>query len=127
MLFDDNRLDDELSRQMFKLSEMQLQDGAWPWFPGGAANEYITLYIATGFGRLRHLGVQVDTAPAVKSLARLDQWMTESHHRIHADQRDKNQLTATVALYLYGRSFFLADQPIAAAHQEAVKFWLRQA
>ena len=57
-------------------------DGAWPWFPGGPENDYITLYIATGFGRLRHLGVKVDVAPAVKALARLDAWVDEIYRHI---------------------------------------------
>ena len=44
-------------------SEMQLSDGRWPWFPGGYGNDYITLYIVTGFGRLRHLGADVNLGP----------------------------------------------------------------
>ncbi len=60
-----------------KLTEMQLADGSWPWFPGGRGNDYITLYIATGYGRLRHLGVPVDVAPAVKAFGRLDAWADE--------------------------------------------------
>ena len=60
-LFDDNRLNDEMARGLRKLAELQRQDGAWPWFPGGPANDYITLYIATGFGRLRHLGVDLES------------------------------------------------------------------
>ncbi|MGV3486216.1 MAG: alpha-2-macroglobulin family protein [Planctomycetaceae bacterium] len=127
VLFEDNRLDEETSRLLFKLQSMQLEDGAWPWFPGGRANDYITLYITTGFGRLRHLGVNLDTTAALKSLARLDQWMTKSYQDIAVDQRDKNQLSTTIALYLYARSFFLADQPVADVHQQAVQYWLKQA
>lgn len=127
VLFDENRLNDETSRLLFKLNAMQLEDGRWPWFPGGPANDYITLYIATGFGRLRHLGANLDTSPAVKSLARLDQWVTELYDGIAKAERDKNQLSATVALYLYGRSFFLDDLPIADPHREAVNYWLTQA
>jgi uncharacterized protein YfaS (alpha-2-macroglobulin family) len=127
ILFDDNRLNDETARLLHKLAEQQLADGAWPWFPGGPANDYITLYITTGFGRLRHLGVQIDTAPAVKSLARLDAWVTEIYNRIPADRRDKNNLSTTIALYLYGRSFFLKDQAVGDAHKTAVNYWQGQA
>ncbi|MCA9173755.1 MAG: hypothetical protein KDB14_04645 [Planctomycetales bacterium] len=127
ILFDDNRLNDETARLLHKLAEQQLADGAWPWFPGGPANDYITLYITTGFGRLRHLGVKLDMAPAVKSLTRLDAWVTEIYSRIPADQRDKNHLSTTIAFYLYGRSFLLEDQAIADAHKEAVDYWLGQA
>ncbi len=127
ILFDNNRLDEETSRALQKLTQMQLDDGAWPWFPGGHANDYITLYVTTGFGRMRHLGVKIDTAPAVKSLLRLDGWMTEQFQRIKPDDRAANHLSSTVALYLYGRSFFLQDQPIAPEHRDAWNYWISQA
>jgi len=125
ILFDANRLDDESARALRKLSEMQLGEGLWPWFPGGRPSEYISLYITTGFGRLRHLGVPVDITPAVKSLGALDAWM-DNHYR-HIIHKDKYVPSYTDALYLYGRSFFLKDKPIAKEHQEAVDFFLRQA
>ncbi len=126
ILFDNNRLNQETARLLRKLSDQQYPDGRWPWFPGGPANDYITLYITTGFGRLRHLGVDVDMAAAVKSLAQLDAWATRIYTRIKATDRDKNHLSSLIALYLYGRSFYLNDKPIAAEHQEAVTYWLGQ-
>ncbi|MCY2989013.1 MAG: MG2 domain-containing protein [Planctomycetota bacterium] len=128
VLFDDNRLNEETSRLLRKLAEQQLPDGAWPWFPGGPGNDYITLYITTGFGRLRHLGVDLDVASAVKSLNRLDGWIDGVYREIlkHSD-KDKNHLSSTIALYLYGRSFFLKDKPIADPHKAAVDYFLGQA
>ncbi|MGB7347727.1 MAG: alpha-2-macroglobulin family protein [Pirellulaceae bacterium] len=127
ILFDDNRLDEETRRLIQKLSDMQYPDGAWPWFPGGRENDYITLYITTGFGRMRHLGVDIDSAPAIKSLNRLDAWATERYLNIKPAHRDLNNLSTTMAFYLYGRSFFLKDQPVAAQHREAIDYWLNQA
>jgi hypothetical protein len=129
ILFDENRLADETSRALFKLKQMQLDDGLWPWFPGFRGSTYITLYIVTGFGRLRHLGSnQVDVSCAIKALDALDKWMDERYRWIleHGD-RHQNHLGSTIALYLYGRSFFLSDKPIAAQHQEALNYWLSQA
>ena len=126
ILFDENRLKDELDRAFKKLSQTQLPNGAWSWMPGGRDNRYITLYITTGFGRLRHLGVKVDLAPAIKSLAHLDDWMHQLYQKIKASDREQNHLSSTVALYLYGRSFFLDDQPITEKHQEAVNYWISQ-
>ena len=128
ILFDANRLDDESTRTLAKLVEMQLNDGSWPWFPGGRGNDYITLYITTGFGRLRHLGVDIDTKAAVKSLTRLDNWM-DDHYRdiLKWPDPEKYVLSSTDALYLYGRSFFLKDKPIGKAHTDAVEFFLKQA
>ena len=128
ILFDANRLNDELARGLKKLVEMQEADGSWPWFPGGHPNDYITLYITTGFGRLRHLGVDVDVAAAVRSLTRLDAWIDERYREIVAHgNKDKNNLSPTIALYLYGRSFFLDDQQVAPQHKEAIDYFLQQA
>jgi hypothetical protein len=128
ILFDDNRLNYETETTLRKLNEMQLGDGRWPWFPGGRGNDYITLYITTGFGRLRHLGADIDAAPAIRSLLRLDAWMTEEYERIQTwPEPEKYVPSATDALYLYGRSFFLKDRPIRPQHKTAIEFFLQQA
>ena len=128
ILFDENRLNEETKRLLQKLSEQQFADGAWPWFPGGPPCDYITLYITTGFGRLRHLSASVDIAPALKSLARLDAWIDKTYREIlEQGHKDDIHLSSTIALYLYGRSFFLKDKPLAAAHKEAVDYFLGQA
>ena len=127
ILFDANRLNDETARTLRTLTEMQRGDGFWPWFPGGPSNQYITLYIVTGFGRLRHLGSDVSVDPAVKSLGALDAWIDQTYRDIlQRGKKDENQLNATIALYLYGRSFFLNDKPIDAKHREAVDYFLGQ-
>jgi hypothetical protein len=129
ILFDANRLESETKQTFAKLAQMQLGDGLWPWFPGFRGDEYITLYITTGFGRMRHLGAEkVDMAPALKSLAALDVWMDRMYREILRNgHQDDNHLNSTVAFYLYGRSFFLKDRPIAKEHQEALDYWIGQA
>jgi len=127
ILFDDNRLNYEIDRTLQKLAQMQLPDGAWPWFPGGPANDYITLYVTTGFGRLRHLGADADVTAALRSLTRLDASMSEEYARIQQlPEPEKYVPSATDALYLYGRSFFLKDQAVATQHQKAIDFFLNQ-
>ena len=128
ILFDDNRLNMETQRLLNKLAEMQNPDGLWPWFPGGRGNEYITLYITTGFGRLRHLGVTMDITQAFRSLAALDGWIDRTHKEIlRHGKPELNHLTPTIALYLYGRSFFLNDKPVDDKHKAAVDYFLGQA
>ena len=127
ILFDDNRLNYETEATLRKLTELQLGDGSWPWFPGGRGNDYITLYITTGFGRLRHLGADINVAPAIRSLQRLDAWMTEEYQRIQTwPEPEKYVPSSTDALYLYGRSFFLKDMAIAPQHKTAIEFFLKQ-
>src|SRR6185503_8506136 len=127
VLFDDNRMEYEIGRAFQQLAEMQLPDGAWPWFPGGRGNDYITLYIVTGFGRMRHLGVDANMQPAIRALSRLDNWMDEHYRDIQKwPDPEKYVPSPTDALYLYTRSFFLKDQAIAAAHKPAIEFFLKQ-
>jgi uncharacterized protein YfaS (alpha-2-macroglobulin family) len=128
LLFDTNRLDAEAASALAKLAERQRPDGLWSWFPGGAPSEYISLYIVTGFGRLRHLGVETDSAPAVRALPGLDAWLAARHREaLKTGHPEKPHLTTLDALYLYGRSFFLADHPVAAEHGEAIAYFLGQA
>ncbi|MCK4942703.1 MAG: alpha-2-macroglobulin family protein, partial [Candidatus Aminicenantes bacterium] len=108
---------------------MQLSDGSWPWFSGGPGNHYITLYIVTGFGRLRHLGV--DDIPldlTGKAIQFLDNWILEVYNRIVAKGYLKsNNLGSRVALYLYGRSYYLKKHPLSSKCQKAVDYFLQQA
>jgi hypothetical protein len=128
ILFETNRLKSEQDRAKSKLADRQLGSGLWSWFPGGRGDRYITLYIVTGFGRLRHLGVnEVDVAPAIKALGALDGWIDEQYREIlkYPKTKDENHLNPTIALYLYGRSFFLEDRKVG--EREALKYWLGQA
>jgi uncharacterized protein YfaS (alpha-2-macroglobulin family) len=127
ILFDDNRLNTETANLMTKLAQMQYADGSWPWFPGGPGNDYITLYITTGYGRLRHLGVKIDTTPALKAIDRLDGWADRMYQEALKHKPEENHLSATISLYLYARSFFLADKPVANQHRNAVDYWVGQA
>jgi uncharacterized protein YfaS (alpha-2-macroglobulin family) len=126
ILFDTNRLKNETDSQLQKLAQMQRPNGLWPWFPGGPDNEYLSLYIVTGFGRLRNLGVAVDEGIALKALGSLDAWMNKQYNEVKDKDPKKPHLGSTIALYLYGRSFFLNNQPIAPEYQTALKYWLAQ-
>jgi hypothetical protein len=125
VLFDANRLDSETQRTLGQLAEMQLPDGSWPWFPGGRGNDFITLYITTGFGRLRHLGADISVEPAIRALGRLDAWMQQRYLDILKGPRPQDYVPSSLdALYLYGRSFFLKERPIAPANRVALEFFL---
>jgi uncharacterized protein YfaS (alpha-2-macroglobulin family) len=123
-LFEDSTLNSNLNSALNKLKNTQLPDGSWSWFPGGHSDDYITLYIAAGFGRLMHLGVETDPSPAHKAVGYLDRWITKNYH----DLRDTtlNNLTPTIALYLYCRSFYLQERPIPQYAKEAVDYFIRQ-
>ncbi|MEM6778521.1 MAG: MG2 domain-containing protein [Planctomycetota bacterium] len=126
-LFDTNRLRQEVTQIQSRLEAMQLADGSFPWFPGGHANRFMTMIIATGYGRLRHLGVDVDASIALKAVAAMDRFATKSYQAIQDDHREKNHLTPTIAMYLYGRSFFMDDVAVADANRESMDYWTDQA
>ncbi|MFN7843119.1 MAG: alpha-2-macroglobulin family protein [Pirellula sp.] len=129
VLFDDGRLNSEIIRAQNRLLEMQRENGMFPWFPGGPDNEYLTLYVMTGYGRLRHLGVDIDTSPALRTIARLDAWIDEKYRWILANSKDPeaDHLSSTICLYFYGRSFFLEEAPMPEEHRVAIEYWKRQA
>ncbi|GAB4273473.1 MAG: alpha-2-macroglobulin family protein [Candidatus Rifleibacteriota bacterium] len=129
VLFDTNRIEHEMNAAKKKLENYQLSDGGFPWFPGGRPNSFITLYIMTGFGRMRHLGVDVNVDMALKSLNYLDRWIVEVYQDILRvpDYEKRCNISPTVALYLYGRSFFLKEKPIPADSRAAVDFFLDEA
>ena len=54
LLFETNRLRSESQQALSTLSQMQLGNGAFAWFPGGMDNWYITQYIVEGFGHLKN-------------------------------------------------------------------------
>jgi uncharacterized protein YfaS (alpha-2-macroglobulin family) len=126
VLFDDNRLTSELNRAMQRIQELQLESGAWPWFPGGSGSEFITLYIVTGTGRLDHLGVPVNPRLALRALDWLDGRIRRAYDDIKPKDRNSNHFSSFIAMYLYGRSFFLEQRPIAGANKEAVDYFLKQ-
>lgn len=127
-LFDRNRMSNEIRSAQQRIAQMQLADGTWPWFPGGRANDYLTLYITTGYGRLRKLGVDVDMQPAFRSLTSVDTWLKEKHDwLIKHDHLDRDNLSSRIALYLYGRTFFLEDQSVSDQNRAAFDYFVGQA
>ena len=75
LLFDLNKMNNELESAVQKLKNGQMSNGAWPWFNGGRANRFITQHIITGFGHLDKLNViQSDSEESMinKAIAYLD-------------------------------------------------------
>ncbi|HEU5080968.1 MAG TPA: alpha-2-macroglobulin family protein [Opitutaceae bacterium] len=125
LLFDENRLESERARAWQTLLDRQGADGLWSWFPGGGPSEYITLYIATGFGRMRHLGMKIDESAAKKAWAALDEMMQRHRKEIAEREKPDEYVPSSMdVLYLYGRSFFLEDLPLTTQQQEVADYFL---
>ncbi len=135
LLFDLNKMSNEMSNAIGKLKQQQLGSGGWPWFAGGRENRYITQYILGGFGKLQHLGVITKDDSRVNSMVKnairyMDERMFEDFQRIkekHKDYRTENHLSRTNIQYLYARSYFSDEYFLLAKHKEAYLYFKEQA
>lgn len=136
LLFDLNRMADELGRAKDKLAQMQNPDGGFSWFPGMRSSAYITNIIVTGFGHLNKLGVGTATAdPEVsnmisKAIPFLDRALKESYDNLlrysSKEELKKNHLSYAAINYLYMRTFY-PDVALAEGTSEAYGYYWNQA
>jgi hypothetical protein len=141
-LFDPNNLSRKLTDYLQKLQTMQLPNGGWTWFEGMQENRYITQNIVTGLGRLDHLGIkEIRTDPdtwnmMAKAIVYLDGEMTRDYNEIKKHSPGYNtedHLGSTDIQYLYARSYFMNDVPLASTGKwkqsqvkEAFDYFVRQ-
>ncbi|MBN2487322.1 MAG: hypothetical protein JXB34_15205 [Bacteroidales bacterium] len=145
LLFDLNRMGNELERAMKKIMEAQGSNGGFSWFKGFPDDRYITQHIIAGMGHLDVMGIQsVRHNPRtwqmiVKALEYIDRNMQDNYEQLKAEAKkgkislNDNHLGQLAIHYLYTRSYF-NDVPIQHTHREgfdfyigqAKKFWLQQ-
>jgi len=140
LLFDLNKMKNELENSKRKLENSQMSDGAWPWFNGGRPNRFITQHIISGFGHLLKLGV-IDQESATgesvikKAIAYLDSEFVQEYKDLNKNNKDvdltQDHLSSTQLHYLYMRSFFPKlikskdVQRITGYYQNQIqKYWL---
>ncbi|HLC83084.1 MAG TPA: hypothetical protein VJI69_04575, partial [Bacteroidia bacterium] len=135
LLFDLNKMGNELTRAMNKLQKMQASNGGWPWFEGGPDDWYITQHILCGMGHLDRLGVtsvrsDYKTWNMVNSAAKYcDDRIREEYDDIKKYDKNwekNNHLSYTAIQYMYARSYFL-DIKVDKRNQKAVDYFTAQA
>jgi uncharacterized protein YfaS (alpha-2-macroglobulin family) len=138
LLFDLNKMNNELDSAMRKLKNGQMSNGAWSWFNGGRPNRYITQHIITGFGHLDKLDVtsnDAETQMITKAISYLDAEFVREYKDIRKyDNKidlSLDHLSYTQLHYLYMRSFFpeikksKQVQEITDYYQTQIqKYWL---
>lgn len=114
LLFDVNRMSNDLSASLSKLAAMQVESGGFVWYPGAPEDRYMTQYIITGIGKLRKLHAVPPSSLgkieeiSKKALRYLDQQIKKDYQ----EARKQNNKIPGSALgniqvqYLYMRSFF---------------------
>lgn len=122
LLFDLNKMKNELQSAINKLQSNQMASGGWSWFKGGQENRYITQHIIAGFGHLKKLNVIQSSSTALrtgygeesqmisKALQYLDALFVKEYKDIRKyDAKvdlNRDHLSYTQLHYLYMRSFF---------------------
>ena len=145
MLFELNKLENNLSKAIYKLSDLQLNNGGFSWFKGGNyPNIYITNHIATGFGHLHKLGIANNDSKIQKllkkSVAFLDNEIVATYNELLKNAeiiKDKEGETASknflaknnvnyfIIQYLYMRSFF-NEMALNKKTSKAVSYYQKQ-
>ncbi|MFQ5335272.1 MAG: alpha-2-macroglobulin, partial [Flavobacteriales bacterium] len=134
LLFDLNRMGNELGTALRKLEKSQASNGGWPWFLGMPESRYITQHIVAGFGHLDKLGVK-DVREnrrtwqmIAKAVPYLDNRLRDDYRWLirHKLDMKKNHLSYTQIQYLYARSFF-TDIRVASRNKEAFEYFKGQA
>lgn len=132
LLFDLQRMGTEEATAMKKLHDMQLPNGAWPWWSGMQESRYITEHIVAGFGHLEKLKA-ADTrtdGQTQQMLKNAVDWLDRDVDREykelvrHTKKEDLEKYVpgAYEIHYLYARSFF-PRWPINGATATAVEFY----
>ena len=107
LLFDLNRMSNEMNQTWRMLEQRQMGNGGFPWFPGGRDSWYITQYLLEDLGHLRQLGIEdfSDDGLVTKAVQYIDARLLE-HYEIKKGNKHGDYLTHMVVHYMYVRSFF---------------------
>tara|TARA_R110002049_G_scaffold206269_1_gene376775 strand:+ start:13357 stop:19920 length:6564 start_codon:yes stop_codon:yes gene_type:complete len=113
LLFDLNKMNNELQSALRKLENNQMHSGGWAWFNGGRENRYITQHIITGFGHLKQL-TSTTLSDQNKIIQKAIHYLDAEFVKEYKDIRkydakidlSQDHLSYTQLHYLYMRSFF---------------------
>ncbi|MFN8350123.1 MAG: alpha-2-macroglobulin family protein [Flavobacteriales bacterium] len=132
LLFDLQRMATEEATALKKLKDMQLPNGAWPWWTGMRESVWITEHIVAGLGHLEKLNAADvrENAEANAMLKRAVRWMDQDLERRYRDLRkhlkageEKTYRPGSdVIHWLYARSFF-TRWPIDGATATAANYY----
>jgi|GEM_PF-65551 len=132
LLFDLNKMSNELTLNMEKLAKMQRSDGGFPWFTGSNySDRYISQHILAGMGQLTKLAdIKTDQAfknISSKALSYVDNQLVEDYKDALIYEKKhttKPEDISSITLHaLYVRSYF-PDATINANLKAAFNYFL---
>lgn len=132
LLFDLNRMSNEMNRAFNKLKKVQNSDGGFPWFQGNPSSRYITQHIVAGMAHLEKLDAMQsnnsnDAANIVqRGLSYLDARTWEDYDQLIRNKADlkKQQISSIQLHYLYACSF--SNHKPGGKQLDAFNFYLDQ-
>ena len=143
VLFDLNRMANEMTAARDKLIDRQLASGGFAWFPGGSDSWYITQYIVEGMGHLDELGVKLVKADnkvntmMERAVKYIDEELAESYLELLKNAKvapegekaylEKDHLGYMEIHYLYARSFYPEIKVSNANTKKAIEYYEGQA
>lgn len=141
LLFDLNKMNNELQSAINTLKSNQMNSGGWSWFKGGNENRYITQHIIAGFGHLKQLSVSSSAVETSQMIGKAINYLDSEFIKEYKDIRkydakadlNKDHLSYTQLHYLYMRSFFpeiktsKEVEDIMAYYQSQIqKYWVKR-
>jgi len=137
LLFDMERMSNELQVTLTKLEKRQKGNGAWPWFDGMPENRYITQHIVAGLAHLKHLGVlDPDYTARVDKMLRhaaqyLDNQILKDYQQLQRwydeEEMEVMRISHIQVHYLYTRSFIMDIASVNPAAAKAYQYFYEQA
>jgi hypothetical protein len=138
LLFDLNKMANEMERAMKKIMQAQTGNGGFSWFPGFPEDRYITQHIVAGLGHLDVMGVKSVRSDnrtwqmVQRAIGYMDKAMQDHYEYLKAEAKkghlnlDDNHLDYTEIHYLYTRSYF-KDISIPDRCSEGFSYFMGQA
>ena len=132
VLFDLNKMRNELQSAYQKLAAKQSGSGGFPWFEGGDDSRYITTHIVSGFGHLKEMGIDYESnfdINSEKMLEKAIQFIDKEMEKEFDKYLKNNKLTPSVyngIQYLYARSYFFEKYPMSKKANQAKDYFLKE-
>jgi len=132
LLFDLNKMSNELQLNLEKLKQMQLADGSFPWFTGLPADRYITQYILAGIGQLYAAKASDNQNSTLKNISDkalnyLDEELVKPPHTVFIGKKLVSDNLSSIEIHgWYTRSYF-AQKPMGESLKLAWKKYQQKA
>lgn len=106
-LFNEQKMKNEIETAADKLRQLQMENGAWPWFNGMQANVYITQTIVVGFGKMKAMGQDISAYQGMieKAMSFLDKEAKRDFDYFR-QLKDVMDFYPVDLQYLYCKSYF---------------------